>query len=258
MQQLLRVHWPKCIEHISFDEDDVRSPIKTSERWVDGTEVAYDVDAEFFKRGKSCTLKLTYERDNQNDQVVREHDLRFPGDIRYGASTITWTTGNRTGHVTWKDNDGYDWSKESVVILGGQRVEVTEKTKNSVLVPIRKGQAAFRDALLQLDKCCVLSDETCPEALQAAHILPFAKNGGEQIENGILLRADLHLLFDAGVIWFEVKSDHAVVAYSKNLSAPYVKLLKDKWLRTKTFARVRSALWKRSKLPGGHGRDTDG
>src|SRR5690606_8613323 len=75
----------------------------------------------------------------------------------------------------------------------------------------RPEQARFRDALLALDKQCVLTGEKCRAALEAAHLVPVAREGYEQIENGILLRADVHSLLDAGLIWFVVSDTGAIV-----------------------------------------------
>ena len=36
--------------------------------------------------------------------------------------------------------------------------------------------------------------------LQAAHIRPFSEQGPNKPQNGLLLRADVHILFDAGYI----------------------------------------------------------
>lgn len=36
--------------------------------------------------------------------------------------------------------------------------------------------------------------------LQAAHIKPFAQDGPYEVPNGLLLRSDMHTLFDAGYL----------------------------------------------------------
>jgi putative restriction endonuclease len=48
-------------------------------------------------------------------------------------------------------------------------------------------------------KCAVTGERTLP-ALDAAHIKPFHTSGDHTIDNGILLRRDLHALFDRGYI----------------------------------------------------------
>jgi len=63
----------------------------------------------------------------------------------------------------------------------------------------RLGQGAFRvlvtDAYRR--RCAVTGEKTLP-VLQAAHIKPFASEGPNRVENGLLLRSDLHTLFDLG------------------------------------------------------------
>ncbi len=69
------------------------------------------------------------------------------------------------------------------------------------LVRPRLGQGAFR--ILVTDnyhrRCAVTRERTLP-ALEAAHIRPFAEGGEHEAPNGVLLRRDLHSLFDAGYV----------------------------------------------------------
>ena len=44
--------------------------------------------------------------------------------------------------------------------------------------------------------------------LEAAHIRPFAQEGSHSVSNGLLLRADLHRLYDTG--YMTVTADHEV------------------------------------------------
>lgn len=69
------------------------------------------------------------------------------------------------------------------------------------LVRPRLGQGAFR--VLVTDnyhrRCAVTGERTLP-ALDAAHIRPFADGGLHAVSNGLLLRRDIHSLFDAGYV----------------------------------------------------------
>lgn len=69
------------------------------------------------------------------------------------------------------------------------------------LVRPRLGQGAFR--LIVTDayqrRCAVTRERTLP-ALEAAHIRPFADGGPHEPSNGLLLRRDIHSLFDAGYV----------------------------------------------------------
>jgi putative restriction endonuclease len=65
----------------------------------------------------------------------------------------------------------------------------------------RLGQGAFRvevtDAFSR--RCAITGEKTLP-ALEAGHIRPYAKNGPHEVSNGLLLRSDLHNLFDLGYL----------------------------------------------------------
>lgn len=61
----------------------------------------------------------------------------------------------------------------------------------------RLGQSEFRAEIRAAygDRCAISGSHE-PEALVAAHILPVARKGRHGARNGLLLRADLHNLFD--------------------------------------------------------------
>lgn len=68
---------------------------------------------------------------------------------------------------------------------------------NPVLVRPRLGQGAFRVGVIEAygRRCVVTGERTLP-ALEAAHIVPVKDDGQHEISNGLLLRRDLHGLFD--------------------------------------------------------------
>ncbi|MEX0351092.1 MAG: HNH endonuclease [Paracoccaceae bacterium] len=65
----------------------------------------------------------------------------------------------------------------------------------------RRGQAKFRsDMLAAYSGRCAISGCDFAEVLEAAHIRPFRGDHSNHPQNGLLLRADLHTLFDLGHI----------------------------------------------------------
>ena len=65
----------------------------------------------------------------------------------------------------------------------------------------RRGQKKFRDALIAAyGGRCVITGCDATEALEAAHISPYQGEHSHHPQNGLLLRADLHSLFDLGLI----------------------------------------------------------
>ncbi|WP_162470581.1 HNH endonuclease [Desulfosporosinus orientis] len=48
-------------------------------------------------------------------------------------------------------------------------------------------------------RCAITGEKTLP-VLEAAHIKPYSLEGSHETNNGLLLRKDLHTLFDRGYI----------------------------------------------------------
>ena len=71
----------------------------------------------------------------------------------------------------------------------------------------RQGQGDFRALLLlAYENCCALSDCDVAATLEAAHIVPYSGAAAQHVQNGILLRADLHTLFDMKLLMIHPES----------------------------------------------------
>ena len=77
----------------------------------------------------------------------------------------------------------------------------------------RRGQRDFRTKLLEAyqGKCAISSCDAA-EALEACNILKYAETGNNQLSNGLLLRADLHTLFDLGLIAIDPETKKVLAA----------------------------------------------
>jgi len=74
----------------------------------------------------------------------------------------------------------------------------------SVTVRARLGQGSFRDSLLdQFGTKCAVTGDAPKQSLDAAHLYSYAKLGEHHDSGGLLLRSDIHRLFDAGLITIE-------------------------------------------------------
>ena len=70
-----------------------------------------------------------------------------------------------------------------------------------LLVKPRLGQGAFRALVTDLyDRRCAVTRERTLPALDAAHIRPYSDGGIHEAPNGLLLRRDIHGLFDTGYV----------------------------------------------------------
>lgn len=70
-----------------------------------------------------------------------------------------------------------------------------------LLVAPRLGQGGFRIAVMDAyDRACSVTGEHSLPVLDAAHIRPYAEDGQHDVSNGLLLRSDIHRLFDRGYV----------------------------------------------------------
>ena len=70
-----------------------------------------------------------------------------------------------------------------------------------VVIEQRQGQAGFRQALMiAYNYKCAVTGCDVRDTLQAAHIVPVSNSGQHHLQNGLLLRADIHNLFDRGLL----------------------------------------------------------
>jgi hypothetical protein len=114
---------------------------------------------------------------------------------------------------------------------------------------VRRGQYRFRANLMKLyhGRCAITA---CPvdAVLEACHIWEHTSSGINQSENGLLLRSDIHCLFDAGLI--SIEPDSLAVCVSTTLMGTEYWSYHGKTLRERTDGGTPSAefLSKRSRL----------
>jgi putative restriction endonuclease len=76
------------------------------------------------------------------------------------------------------------------------------------------GQGGFRVSVLdEYQRRCAITGERTVPVLEAAHIQPYSELGPHAVSNGLLLRSDLHALFDKG--YMTVTNDLRVEVSSK-------------------------------------------
>lgn len=82
-----------------------------------------------------------------------------------------------------------------------QIVNETVVQKRASSRSVRYGQSKFKSLITDTynGHCCI-SGESCPELLEAAHIQPYIDERSNHPQNGLLLRVDLHTLFDNGLL----------------------------------------------------------
>ena len=128
---------------------------------------------------------------------------------------------DKTSDAKWHlTEDGRDYLNSTIIPSFSDRIESeyglsesllqhnddnTEEppSKETVLraIQVRRGQPRFRRRLLSAyGGMCAITNSTAIEALEAAHIHSVSDGGNMRVSNGILLRADIHTLFDLGLL----------------------------------------------------------
>ncbi len=81
------------------------------------------------------------------------------------------------------------------------QVDGVREGYSQAMTNVRIGQGAFRVLVTEAysRRCAITGERTLP-ALEAAHIQPYSEAQIHEVSNGLLLRADLHHLFDRGLI----------------------------------------------------------
>jgi putative restriction endonuclease len=93
-------------------------------------------------------------------------------------------------------------------------------TPQYALSEVRQGQGTFRVQVTDAyRRQCAVSRERSLPVLDAAHILEWSDTHSNDVTNGILLRADIHKLFDAGYVTVDPEGYRFVV--SKRLKEDY-------------------------------------
>ncbi|UFS69481.1 HNH endonuclease [Geomonas sp. RF6] len=115
--------------------------------------------------------------------------------------------------------------------------EEDARKKTMASIVRRQGQPQFRQALMSAygGKCAITGCDSS-DALEAAHITPYLGAHTNTVPNGILLRADIHTLFDLGKITIsphdfrvilhpELRAGHYSYLTGKMVSVPKDKTL---------------------------------
>jgi len=128
--------------------------------------------------------------------------VRQPSDwgrqnLRYKGYDLTEGEGLRI----WQEcQERAQTVRLATAVTQGVREQI-QRYGEPVLVLPRLGQGAFRLAVTAAyARACSVTGEHSLPALEAAHIRPYGQGGEHAVNNGLLMRSDLHRLFDRGYI----------------------------------------------------------
>lgn len=225
-EDVLQIRWKKSdyIDLIRADEFDppVCENVSGSHSLClpDGTDRSR---AKFLKTLRAKTAVFDYG----NDRVIEVNKMR---KLDIGVMRITFIDNERSSvqEVHWTDEGGREYSNAASTSwdlrpeLDDELVlpEEDDIPRETTSRKDRRLQTRFRCVLLQVyeNTCCVSQCSITP-TLEAAHIVPSSSPRSFDPRNGLLLRADLHRLFDKNMLGIDPDSRtvrlHKALANSK-------------------------------------------
>lgn len=164
-----------------------------------------------------------------------DEDFPYEGGIFY-TSGNSWSHARKVG--VWVDGEYCFWEKFNKIpeeylcleeFFGAE--DLGEETEGRLTIPglienkegfdewkygqilTRRGQNRFRKELIRAYSYrCAVTGCDVVHSLEAAHIMPHSETRSYSVRNGILLRSDIHTLFDIYLISIEPETYRVVIS----------------------------------------------
>ena len=160
-----------------------------------------------------------YRQDNERDPIIGctvltqpfflPESMQVPQPENWGKSIVQGKTydteTDREGALLWETIQARLAFNMGEMVRGIDDIVTLDVNQSQRyaegIQKYRLGQGAFRTLVIDIysRRCAMTGEKTLP-VLTAAHIKPYAASGPHDVRNGLLLRSDLHTLFDQGYI----------------------------------------------------------
>ncbi len=230
-EKFLQVRW----NHAGW-WDDIISSREFPEECVRRSSVHQEVHRRLKDEKCDCCFCISVTGNKAELDYInlskRQLDKNGHNDILLGILTITFTDNTRSAvkEISWEDDKGKQERKCGVTswdVVPLNDFKMPKKSKEKYVEVTRKeriNQSRFKASLLDVyGQRCSVSGCPTKEVLEAAHIIPAGDENSYDIRNGLLLRADLHILFDAGFLRINPKTLQILLAQSVRKDSTYKK-----------------------------------
>lgn len=207
---------------------------KESQGWITADELikivvplsAYNATAEDYANFIYWHRTNQISIENWADCATRSNDKRIAREYllfleNYGYITASAEQVQNRYEQKYLYNAEFDEEVMKILEVPQNKIDLYEMMKNtSTLTAVqdierkrynrtnsRPLQAQFRQDLLSVSDRCLVTRVRMVGLLEAAHIKPHKYNGPESKDNGILLRRDIHYLFDSGNLRLDVNGN---------------------------------------------------
>lgn len=229
------IPWDHCTEYFEISTSNLPqagSQLQTREYWHEEQELAdYIVHCRSAElEGDSFKMTLSYLA-TSNPDLARKCEA-------WGESTIRLNLRAHSGTASWKDTT--DKARNGTVTCRVQSNALFESvTHRETQITARPGQGLTRQILLNVYGRCALTGEETPAVLDVAHINAATDGGKASMANCILLRTDIHRLWDSKLLSIDPAGK---VSLKPEASERYHDELRGAALKPQVLKHVREAL----------------
>lgn len=178
----------------AFDEP-VNEPVAV-------TTFAAHYGATFVPAGNALSVA------NLHEAVLRPSDQMSIKEIDLARLEPVLGSGPAIGALVRRFAGRLAVPEDTVADAAGAESSIIEARRRVMReIAIRRGQARFRGRLIRrYGARCQISGCHFPGLVEAAHIRAYSASEDNSVDNGLLLRSDLHTLFDLGLLGVEPTS----------------------------------------------------
>lgn len=177
-------------------------------------------------------VKTSYERGLPLSVIINQGSRRDREELGDSTSNVS---GRFLDPMKWYVHQYSGDTGDLLLVRGVEPLEGSNKSNDENVdnyflgkpdlvqlkaIKIRQGQQDFRKKLLAAySRTCAVTGCTIVELLEAAHIEPHRESANYHITNGLLLRADIHTLYDLNLL--SIDSKNKVTLASSLLKSEY-------------------------------------
>jgi len=186
-------------DYLTYQDSAVQPAQTDDDNPTNETALESDEIAELLRKSSAEELQAVWESrvtllSNRQDAARVLAKLRF---LR-GADIAQRNYEDFLGSDLLEDFPNTESNCGSKSYVNVEDPVVDDRRKGSVIRTLREGQAAFRQALMEaFGAKCMVTGESLASVLEAAHIRPYHGSSSNTLENGLILRVDIHRLYDS-------------------------------------------------------------
>ena len=211
--------------------------------WGIGKKQKFDRVIVYRRKGEDITDNDVYTGNMDKKEGPNKHeryklhmtDFKLAGETASDWRVFADTFSKEIRYLNFRQSldDAVEEIEQELESAGEFDNSNEQDAKEKVLrsIVLRRGQPKFRANLLRAyARKCAITETCVADILEAAHITPYNGPSTNHVTNGLLLRSDIHALFDLGLLSIDPK-DFRIYCAKQIRREPMYSELNEKPLR---------------------------